>query len=207
VLLAEPDAPTRTGIRLMLEGAGFEVCAEPLDGAAAVEAAVECRPALCLVAERLPGGAVEALHAVYQRVPDAKLVLLTESDDAAVLFAAVRAGACGYVRTDRDPTRLPDILRGVLAGEAALSRVMTYALLERWRRRDRGRTLPTVPGAAAVTDRELDVLESMAEGLQTSEIAARLCISDVTVRRHAASVVAKLGVEDRAGAIRALKQG
>jgi two-component system nitrate/nitrite response regulator NarL len=207
VLLAEPDAPTRTGIRLMLEGAGFEICAEPLDSAAAVEAAVECRPALCLVAEWLPGGAVEALHAVYQRVPDAKLVLLTESDDAAVLFAAVRAGACGYVRTDRDPTRLPDILRGVLAGEAALSRVMTYALLERWRRRDRGRTLPTVPGAAAVTDRELDVLESMAEGLQTSEIAARLSISDVTVRRHAASVVAKLGVEDRAGAIRALKQG
>jgi DNA-binding NarL/FixJ family response regulator len=84
---------------------------------------------------------------------------------------------------------------------------MTYALLERWRRRDRGRTLPTVPGAAAVTDRELDVLESMAEGLQTSEIAARLSISDVTVRRHVASVVAKLGVEDRAGAIRALKQG
>ncbi|MEA2129584.1 MAG: hypothetical protein QOJ85_2475 [Solirubrobacteraceae bacterium] len=207
MLLAEPDAPTRTGIRLMLEAAGFEVCAEPLDGAAAVEAAAECRPALCLVAERLPGGAVEALHALYQRVPDAKLVLLTESDDAAVLFAAVRAGACGYVRTDRDPTRLPDILRGVLAGEAALSRVMTYALLERWRRRDRGRTLPTVPGAAAVTDRELDVLESMAEGLQTSEIAARLSISDVTVRRHAASVVAKLGVEDRAGAIRALKQG
>jgi DNA-binding NarL/FixJ family response regulator len=206
VLLAEPDAPTRSGIRLVLEDAGFEICAEPLDRAAAIENAVECRPAICLVAERLPGGAVEALHAVYRRLPEAKLVLLTQSDDAAVLFAAVRAGACGYVRTDRDPTRLADVLRGVLAGEAALSRVMTFALLERWRRRDRGRGLATVAGAPAVTDRELEVLEALAEGLQTSEIAARLSISDVTVRRHVASVVAKLGVADRAGAISALKQ-
>jgi DNA-binding NarL/FixJ family response regulator len=207
VLLAEPDAPTRTGIRLVLEGAGFEICAEPLDSAAAVDAALECRPAICLVAERLPGGAMEALHAVYRRLTGAKLLLLTESDDAAVLFAAVRAGACGYVRTDRDPTRLPDILRGVLAGEAALSRVMTHVVLERWRTRERGRTLVTVPGAPAVTDRELDVLEAMAEGLHTSAIAARLAISAVTVRRHVASVVAKLGVEDRAGAIRVLRDG
>jgi DNA-binding NarL/FixJ family response regulator len=82
---------------------------------------------------------------------------------------------------------------------------MTHVLLERWRTRDRGRTLATVPGASAVTDRELDVLEAMTEGLQTSEIAARLAISDVTVRRHVASVVAKLGVADRAGAVRALR--
>jgi DNA-binding NarL/FixJ family response regulator len=205
VLLAEPDAPTRTGIRLVLEEAGFDICAEPLDRTAAVQAAVACRPAICLVAGRLPGGAVEALHAVYRRLPEAKLVLLTDSDDDAVLFAAVRAGACGCVRTDRDPTRLPEILSGVLAGEAALSRVMTYVMLERWRTRDRGRALATVPGAPAVTDRELEVLEALAEGLHTSEIAARLSISDVTVRRHVASVVAKLGVEDRAGAISALK--
>jgi DNA-binding NarL/FixJ family response regulator len=207
VLLAEPDAPTRTGIRFVLEGAGFEICAEPLDSAGVIDDALAHRPAICLVSHRLPGGAVPALHAVHRRLPDAKLALLTESDDAAVLFAAVRAGACGYVRTDHDPTRLPDILRGVLAGEAALSRVMTHVVLERWRTRDRGRTLATVPGASAVTDRELDVLEAMAEGLQTSEIAARLAISDVTVRRHVASVVAKLGVEDRAGAVRALRDG
>lgn len=206
VLLAEPDAPTRTGIRLVLEAAGFAICAEPADSAAAIEAALECDPAICLVAERLPGGVVSALDGISRRLRDARLVLLTESDDPAALFAAVRAGACGYVRTDHDPTRLPDTLRGVLAGEAALSRVMTHVLLERWRTRDRGRTLVTVPGASAVTDRELEVLEALAEGLHTSEIAARLSISDVTVRRHVGSVVAKLGAGDRAGAIRALKE-
>jgi DNA-binding NarL/FixJ family response regulator len=205
VLLAEPDAPTRSGIRSVLEGAGFQICAEPLDAAAAVAAAMERRPAICLIAEQLSGGAIAAVGDIYRRLPTVKLVLLAESDDPARLFAAVRAGACGYVRKDRDPTRLPATLRGVLAGEAALSRVMTYALLERWRTRERGRTLATVPGASAITDRELDVLELMAEGLHTSEIAARLSISDVTVRRHVASVVAKLGVADRAGAIGVLK--
>jgi len=207
VLLAEPDAPTRSGIRLVLEGAGFEICAEPLDRTAALDAALGCRPAICLLAERLPGGAIAALQDIHNRLPGTKLVLLTESDDPVTLFAAIRAGACGYVRTDRDPRRLADTLRGVLAGEAALSRAMTYVLLERWRTRERGRTLATVPGASAITDRELDVLELMAEGSHTSEIAARLSISDVTVRRHVASVVAKLGVEDRAGAIAVLKEG
>jgi DNA-binding NarL/FixJ family response regulator len=206
VLLAEPDAPTRSGIRLVLEAAGFDVCAEPLDRAAMLAAALASRPAICLVAEPLPGGAIAALHDVYRRLPGTKLVLLTESDDPVTLFAAVRAGACGYVRKDRDPSRLPDTLRGVLAGEAALSRMMTYVLLERWRTRERGRTLVTVAGASAITDRELDVLELMAEGSHTSEIAARLSIRDVTVRRHMASVVAKLGAGDRAGAIRALKE-
>ena len=207
VLLAEPDAPTCSGIRLVLEDAGFVICAEPLDRAAALAAALDHRPAICLLAERLPGGAIAALHDIYRQLPGAKLVLLTESDDPVTLLAAVRAGACGYVRTDGDPSRLPDVLRGVLAGEAALSRVMTHVLIERWRTRERGRTLATVPGASAITDRELDVLELMAEGSHTSEIAARLSISDVTVRRHVASVVAKLGVADRAGAIAVLTDG
>jgi DNA-binding NarL/FixJ family response regulator len=207
VLLAEPDALTRSGIRLVLEAGGFAICAEPLDRAEALGAALDRRPAICLLAERLPGGATAALHDIHQRLPRSKLVLLTESDDPVTLFAAVRAGACGYVRKDRDPRRLPETLRGVLAGEAALSREMTHVLLERWRTRERGRALATVAGASAITDRELDVLELMAEGSHTSEIAARLSISDVTVRRHAASVVAKLGVEDRAGAVAVLREG
>lgn len=111
VLLAEPDAPTRAGIRLALEAEAFEICAEPLDARAAVEIAVRDRPDVCLISEDLPGGAIIAVDAMYRRLPDTKLVMLTESEEPDSLFAAIRAGASGYVRTDLDPARLTATIR------------------------------------------------------------------------------------------------
>ena len=204
VLLAEPDAPTRAGIRLALEAAGFAVCAEPLSVRAAVEAAVRERPDLCLLDEALPGGSLVAVDAIYQRVPESKLIVLTQSEEPPSLLAAIRAGASGFVRKDLDPTRLPATLRGVVSGEAALSRRLVFRLLESLRTRERGRSAPTTPGGPSMTDRELEVLELMAEGLRTSEIAATLSIAEVTVRRHVSSAVGKLGVADRAAAIAVL---
>lgn len=204
VLLAEPDAPTRAGIRLALEADGFIVCGEPLGVGAAVEAAMRERPDLCLVDEGLPGGCLVAVDAIYGRVPESKLVVLTQSEEPPSLLAAIRAGASGFVRKDLDPTRLPATLRGVVAGEAALSRYLTFRLLESLRTRERGRSAPTTPGGPSMTDRELEVLELMAEGLRTSEIAVSLSIAEVTVRRHVSSAVGKLGVADRAAAIAVL---
>lgn len=204
VLLAEPDAPTRTGIRLALEEAGFAVCGEPLSAGAAVETAMRERPGLCLVDEGLPGGCLVAVDAIYQRVAETKLVVLTGSEEPPSLLSAIRAGASGFVRKDLDPARLPATLRGVMAGEAALSRRLTFRLLESLRTRERGRSAPTTPGGPSMTDRELEVLELMAEGLRTSEIAASLSIAEVTVRRHVSSAVGKLGVADRAAAIAVL---
>lgn len=204
VLLAEPDAPTRAGIRMALEAEAFVVCGEPLGAGAAVETAVRERPDVCLVAEVLPGGPLVAIDAIYHRVPECKLVMLTESEEPPSLLAAIRAGASGFVRKDLDPTRLPATLRGVVAGEAALSRRLTFRLLETLRTRERGRSAPTTPGGPSMTDRELEVLELMAEGLRTSEIAASLSIAEVTVRRHVSSAVGKLGVADRVAAIAVL---
>ena len=204
VLLAEPDAPTRAGIRLTLEDAGMEICAEPLDLRSAVEMAGRERPDVCLVAEGLHGGTIVAVDAIYRRLPDAKLIVLTEAEAPRALLSAIRAGAVGYVRKDLDPTRLPATIEGVLRGEAALSRRLTYVLLESLRSRERGRAAPTKPGGPSMTDRELEVLELMAEGLRTSEIAVQLSITEVTVRRHVSSAVGKLGVEDRAAAIAVL---
>lgn len=201
VLLAEPDAPTRAGIRFALEAEAFEICAEPLDARAAVEIAVRDRPDVCLISEDLPGGAIIAVEAMYRRLPDTKLVMLTESEQPDSLFAAIRAGAEGYVRTDLDPTRLAATIRGVLAGEAALSRRLMSRLLDSLRTRERGRSASTTVGGPSMTDRQLEVLELMAEGLRTSEIAPRLSITEVTVRRHVSSAVAKLGVANRAAAI------
>ena len=204
VLLAEPDAPTRAGIRFALEDAGMEICGEPLDARSASEIAVRQRPDVCLVDEGLRGGALIAVDAIYKRVPETKLIMLTEAEEPKSLLPSIRAGAVGYVRKDLDPTRLPATIHGVMAGEAALSRRLTYRLLETLRTRERGRSAPTTPGGPSITDRELEVLELMTENLTTSQIAMQLSISEVTVRRHASSVVSKLGVEDRAAAIAVL---
>lgn len=204
VLLAEPDAPTRAGIRFALESAGMEICGEPLDAKGAAECAVRERPQACLIDEGLRGGAITAVDAIYRRLPDTKLIMLTEAEEPRSLLASIRAGAVGYVRKDLDPTRLPATIHGVLAGEAALSRRLTYRLLESLRTRERGRSAPTTPGGPSITDRELEVLELMTEGLTTSQIAQQLSISEVTVRRHVSSAVTKLGVEDRAAAIAVL---
>lgn len=207
VLLASSDAPTRVGIGLALDPARFEVCAEAVDADAAVAAALESRPEICLVDDALSGGAVAAIEAIARAVPDTRLVLLGEREDVHEVLTAVRAGAAGALRKDLPPDRLSAIVAGVLEGEAALSRRMTFRLLEVLRTRERGRELPTVGGAAPLTHRELEVLELIGEGLRTSEIAARLSIAEVTVRRHLSGVVAKLGVADRAAAVRMLRSG
>lgn len=204
VLLAVPDAPTRAGIRLALEASSVEVSGEAPDLQTAVEVAVRERPDICLIDENLRGGALVAVDAIYKRVPSTRLIVLTDAEEPNSMLAAVRAGACGYFRTDVDPCRLPATIRGVMAGEAALSRRLTFRLLETVRSRERGRAELTTPGRPSLTDRELEVLELMAEGLRTSEISARLVIADVTVRRHVSSAVAKLGVADREAAISVL---
>jgi DNA-binding NarL/FixJ family response regulator len=203
-LVAEPDAATCVGIRMALEADGIEVCTEPVSAMGAIDLAVVQRPDICLLAETLPGGAIVAVDAIYRRVPETKIVLLTDEDEPRSLLSAIRAGASGFVRKDRDPARLPATVRGVLDGEAALSRKLTNRLIESLRTRERGRSAPTTPGGPPMTDRELEVLELMAEGLRTSEIAQRLAIVEVTVRRHASSAVAKLGVCDRSAAIAVL---
>ena len=204
VLLATHDAPMRTGIRLALEAENLEICDEPVDATAAIELAARERPDLCLIDEEIPGGAIVAVDAIYRRSPDCKLVILTSSEEPKSLFAAVRAGASGYARKDLDPSRLAATLRGVVAGEAALSRRLTFRVLENLRTRERGRSAPTKPGGPSMTDRELEVLELMAEGLRTSEISEQLMIAEVTVRRHVSSAVTKLGVVDRSAAIAVL---
>jgi DNA-binding NarL/FixJ family response regulator len=108
------------------------------------------------------------------------------------------------LRKDLGSSRLPATVRGVLDGEAAMSRRLTYRLMEALRTRSRGRMTPTRPGGPSISDRELDVLEHLTEGLGTGEIALRMSISQVTVRRHISSAMAKLGVKDRAAALKLL---
>jgi DNA-binding NarL/FixJ family response regulator len=206
ILLADPDAPTRAGMRVALEQGGFEVCAEPTDAAAAVAAAMRERPAVCLVDMRLPGGAIGAVEDIAGRLPQTKFVLLGESEEERAVMAAVMAGASGYLDRNMEPERLLATIRGVLAGEAALSRRTTHLVLEAFRTRERGRRIPTVAGQPPLSRREFESLELLAGGMRTAEVAAALGVSEVTVRRHVQAVVQKLGVADRAAAVDALQR-
>jgi len=204
VLIADDHAPSRDDIQRALErNQRFSVCASVADAARAIQAAVWERPDVCLLDIRMPGGGLAAAWEIAARLPRAKIVMLTVSDDDADLFAALRAGAHGYLLKTMNLRRLPDALEGVLSGEAAIPRTLVAHVLEqfrghepRWRQpvadRSRGQRL---------TSREWEVLALLAEQRSTSEIALQLMLSTVAVRVHIAAIVRKLGVPDRAAAI------
>jgi DNA-binding NarL/FixJ family response regulator len=207
VLLADDHGATRGGVRLALNGHDFEVCAEASDADGAVEAARREAPDICLLDIYMPGGGIRAAEEIHRELPDTAIVMLTVSADAGDLFDALRAGASGYLLKDADPTRLPYALRGVLDGEAALPRTLTARLIEEFRDRGRRRRLRLGRRRAVeLTPREWDVLELLNEHRTTAEMADRLSVSPVTVRRHVSEILHKLRVPDRAAALRLLER-
>jgi DNA-binding NarL/FixJ family response regulator len=200
VLLAEGDTPTRMGLRLALTRGGFTICAQAGDAAAAVDAACRLRPDVALVAADLPGGGIDAARRIAGRLAAIRIVVLTPRQDGDELVAAVLAGATGYLGKDMSPARLPHVVEGVLAGEAALPRRYTGHVLEALRGRDARRARVLGRARHVVTDRQWEILELLAEGRSTAEMARRLGISEVTARRHISSVLPKLGLRDRESA-------
>ena len=134
VLIADDHAPSRDDIQRALEhDQRFSVCASVADAAGAIQAAVQERPAVCLLDIRMPGDGLAAAWEIAGRLPRAKIVMLTVSDDDADLFAALRAGAHGYLLKTMNLRRLPDALEGVLSGEAAIPRTLVAHMLEQFR--------------------------------------------------------------------------
>jgi DNA-binding NarL/FixJ family response regulator len=204
VLIADDHAPTRDDIRRALDGdERFEVCSEAADAAESVQEALHDRPDICLLDLYMPGGGMAAVWEIAARLPEARIVILTVSDTDANLFGALRAGAVGYLLKTMNLERLPDALNGVCSGEAAMPRTLMARVLERFRRRE-PRWRQTVGAGRTqwqLTSREWEVLELLADGHSTAEIAERLVLSSSAVRVHVASIVRKLGVPDRAAAV------
>jgi DNA-binding NarL/FixJ family response regulator len=209
VLIADDHQALRRGVRLILEKSGFRVVAECDDGPTAIGAAGRLRPEICLLDIHMPGGGIEAAAEIHRVLPDAGIVMLTVSADSDDLFAAVRAGACGYLLKDTDPDRLPLALRGVLEGEAALPRALVLRLIDEFRGREHRARTARAPQRADLdlTPREWEVLDLLAAGYSTSQIGARLTITGVTVRSHVATIMRKLQVTDREAAVRVLRDG
>ena len=198
VLVADDHAPTRAGVRDALGDDGFAVVAEAAGADAAVELALRERPDVCLLDIHMPGGGIAAAARITEELPEIVVVMLTVSREDEDLFAALRAGAAGYLLKDMDPARLAPALRGVVAGEAAVPRTLVARVVEEFRSSERRPSLPLVRRRGArFTPRESEVIELLRERLTTAEIAHRLGLSAVTVRRHISSILAKLQVPDR----------
>ena len=203
VLVADDHPLTRLGIRHAL-GDGFEVCGEAGDADDAVGTAIRERPDICLLDVGMPGNGIQAAARIAAELPGAAVVMISAAADDDTLFAALRAGAVGYLPKEMAFTRLPEALRGVLDGEAAVPRNVTARLLAELRRPGsvRAQRHPMRAGAN-LTTRETDVLELLVEGLGTIEIGQRLFLAPPTVRSHVAALMRKFGVRDR-DALRAL---
>jgi DNA-binding NarL/FixJ family response regulator len=200
ILLAEGDRPTRAGLRIAVRRAGFAPVDEAGSLAEALAAAGEHRPDVALIAADLAGGGMETTRRLVRLHPKVRVIVLSSQLGEDELLEAVLAGATGYLAKDMSVERLPHAIQGVLAGEVALPRLHADKLLAEVRGRNAARERVTARTGARLTDREWDVLQLLAEDASTAEIAQRLRISQVTARRHISTLLAKLGVSDRASA-------
>jgi DNA-binding NarL/FixJ family response regulator len=199
VLIADDHAPTREDVRAALEEhPDFEVCAEAPDAPGAVAGALRERPDVCLLDVHMPGRGVAAAWEIHSRLPHSKVVMLTVSREDADLFAALRAGALGYLLKDMDPRSLPRALQSVLSGEVAIPRELVAQVVEGFRDPSARRRDALSEGAGQqLTSREWQVLELLRQDLTTAQIARRLVLSPVTVRTHVNAVLRKLQLRDR----------
>lgn len=207
LLLADDHTMLRESLRRSLEGEGFAIAGEAADGMEAVRLAEETRPDVVLMDVTMPHlDGVEATRLIRKARPDVQVVILTMHADHDVLVRAVRAGACGYLVKDCSTDEVVEMIRQAASGEATLSPDLATAMLEEVHLDDREQ--PAAGGEPLISKREEEVLQLIAEGASTPEVAAALYISVKTVKNHLASVYQKLDSRDRTQAVlRAVRLG
>ncbi|MEU7869001.1 response regulator transcription factor [Dactylosporangium sp. NPDC049140] len=202
VLIADDQALVRSGFRMIIEARDdLEVVGEAGDGAEAVRLAAETAPDVVLMDVRMPGtDGVTATQRLTAAGPAPRVIILTTYDLDETLYAALRAGASGFLLKDVRPAELVEAIRVVARGEALLAPTATRRLLDRFVATD---TTPPAPvGALAqLTEREREVLGRLARGAANAEIAAQLVVTEATVKTHVSAILRKLGVRDRVQAV------
>ena len=203
VVIADDHAPTRGVVRAALEAGGCEVCAEGATAYDAVQLALEHEPDVALLDIHMPGNGIQAARKICEQLPQTAIVMLTASKEDEDLFEALRAGASGYLVKGTDPAELPTILKGVLAGEAAMPPALVSRILEEFRAPKRLR--PKKGVGDKLSNREREIMGLLADGMTTDEVAKRLFLSATTVRVHVSSVLRKLQVKDRESAFKLMR--
>jgi DNA-binding NarL/FixJ family response regulator len=206
-VICDAAAPVRVGVRLALERDDFVVVAEATTAGGTVEEVVRLRPDVCLMDILLPCDGIGAVRAIRGRAPETAVIILTTSSERDHVIAALRAGAAGYLLKTTDLTRLSLAVRGALAGEAAIPRVLVTHVIEELRGSEGQRASTLVHGGErGLTPRECQVLILLTRELPTREIASQLGVADVTVRRHVSEICRKLQVPDRTAAVREVER-
>jgi len=198
LMLADDHRMLREGLSRSMSEHGFDVCGEARDGLEAVNMALSLRPDVILMDVSMPEmDGVEACRQVRNSGIDTKIVMLTMHADQEVLANAIRAGACGYLVKDCSTEEIADAVRMASNGDTALSPQLAASML------DEVRKLEMAPSREerVVTKREEEVLQAIADGCSTCEVAEQMYISQKTVKNHLASIYQKLDARDRTQAV------
>jgi len=203
VLIADDQALVRSGFRMILDAkADLEVVGEAADGAEAVALVEELQPDVVLMDVRMPNvDGLEATRRIVAAGSPARVIVLTTYDIDDYVYAALRAGASGFMLKDVRPAELADAVRVVAGGDALLAPSVTRRLLDRFADALPGPDAPPPADLGELTEREVEVLRLVALALSNAEIAARLVLTEATVKTHVSSILRKLGLRDRVQAV------
>jgi len=201
VLIADDHVQFRAMVAETLEAAGFTVCAQAATGDAATQLATEHAPDVCLLDIRMPGDGIAAARRIAAALPDTRILMLTVSAESDDVLDALQAGADGYILKGASPEEISRAVHAVLEGEAVISPAVAPAIVNEVRRARR-RHLRTADGESVqLTEREWEILQLLDEDRSTAEIAGALFVAPVTIRTHVATLVRKLGANDRDEAV------
>ena len=203
VLIADDQALVRSGFGMILDARDdLEVAGEAEDGVEAVALARKSHPDVILMDVRMPRlDGIEATRQIVSSGSPARVLILTTYDLDEYVYAAIRAGASGFLLKDVEPPQLVAAVRAVARGDALLAPTVTRRLLERFVATLPDEAPPSPPGLSTLTEREREILELVAAGLSNAEIAERLFLGETTVKTHVSSVLRKLGLRDRVQAV------
>jgi DNA-binding NarL/FixJ family response regulator len=205
IVVADDHQVVRTGFAALLDTQpDFTVLGTASDGAEAVRMSRDLRPDIVLMDVRMPGtDGIEATRQLTGRTDSPRVIILTTFDLDEYVYDALRAGASGFLLKDVTAERLFDAVRVVAAGEALLAPAVTRRLISEFAklRPATGRSESPASALSELTPRETEVLRLLAEGLSNPEIAARLVVTEETVKTHVSRVLHKLGLRHRTQAV------
>ncbi|MDP9406294.1 MAG: response regulator transcription factor [Actinomycetota bacterium] len=203
VVVADDHALFRRGLEMVLQSEpDIEVVAEANDGDEVVTVAEQHMPDLVLMDVRMPGrGGIDAARAIKDAVPHTKILMLTISDEEEDLYDAIKAGASGYLLKEIPIDEVADAIRSVAAGQSLISPSMASKLLTEFAAMARkGEEKPQL-ASPRLTDREMEVLTLVAQGMSNRDIARELFISENTVKNHVRNILEKLQLHSRMEAV------